>query len=48
MPIRGIILIFMIALIACWWFREDIIAFIKGEKKKEKEEEKDSEENKEE
>lgn len=44
MPIKGIILIFMIALIACWWFREDIIAFIKGEKKKEK----DSEENKEE
>ena len=37
MPIKGIILIFMIVLIACWWFRDDIFAFIKGEKKNKKE-----------
>lgn len=47
MPLKGILFIFIVILIACWCFRGEIYAFIKGEKEQNKEqEEKDSEERK--
>lgn len=33
MPIKGIIFIFIIVLVICWCFRNDICAFISGSKK---------------
>ena len=32
-PINGIILIFLIALIVCWWFKDDIYEFFNKNKK---------------
>jgi flagellar basal body-associated protein FliL len=50
MPLKGILFIFIVILIACWCFRGEIYAFIKGEKEQnmeqEENEEKDSEERK--
>lgn len=47
MPLKGILFIFIVILIACWCFRGEIYAFIKGEKEQNMEqEEKDSEERK--
>lgn len=43
MPLKGMLLIFIIILTACWCFRGDIYAFIKGGENKEEQEEKDTE-----
>lgn len=33
MPIKGMIFIFLLVLVLCWCFRNDIYAFFKGTKK---------------
>lgn len=43
MPLKGMLLIFIIILIACWCFRGEIYAFIKGEKRNKEQETKDTE-----